>query len=131
MVSGFKCLHNVCNHHCEKNKNHFVVMSIERLTEPSYRTKLLNFDCNKFHVNTYDADALSHCVSWQILAETGTHGTGATVQSCHFAPNCAYSRFEGWLLWNGHACLCFEYVNTSFANVELAMFLLAATFNLK
>lgn len=80
---------------------------------------------------TYNADSLSNSVTWQILAEAGTHGTGATVQSCYFAPDGAYTRLNVWLLWHGLACLCFEYINTTFADIELSMFLFTGTINLK
>lgn len=136
LVSGFKCLHNVCNHHLRKKNKKCTIISwlcqikVE-LTEPPECTKQYNFHRSKFEVNTYDANTLSHCVSWQILVETSAHGTAATVQSNHFTPNCSYSRLEGWFLWHGYACLCFEYVSTTFANIELTVLLLAATFNLQ
>lgn len=134
LVSGFKCLHNVCNHHLMKNKKCTIIAWLcqlaAELTEWPECTKQFNFHENKFEINTYDANTLSHSVSWQILVETSTHGTAAAVQSNHFTPNCSYSRFEGWFLWHGRTCLCFEYVNTTFANIELTVLLLAATFNL-
>lgn len=70
-------------------------------------------------------------MAWQILAEAGAHGTGAAVQSCHFAPDGAYTRLDVWLLWHGLACLCLEYINTAFANIELAVLLLTAAVDLK
>lgn len=96
--SGFKCLHIIaiiililiCD--CL-----FGIGSSRYLT--AYHMNLFRKKRMLVRMDTYDADCLSHSVSWQILAESGTYATGASVQSGYFAPNGAHSRFNVWFLW--------------------------------
>lgn len=79
---------------------------------------------------TYDANALSHGVTGQVLGESSTHAPGVAVQASDLAPDRTDARLDEGLLRHRLAGLRLVDVRAALAHVEVAVRLLAASLNL-
>jgi len=59
----------------------------------------------------HHSDVGSHSLSWEVLSETGSNGTGVSVGSDNFTPHNSVSSIV-------HGVLALEDVSTSFSHIE-------------
>lgn len=67
----------------------------------------------------------------QVPAESGADGSTVSVCAGYLAPDCADLGLPFWVLGHALAGLCLVDVNTTFANVEAAVFLPAGAIDLR
>lgn len=79
---------------------------------------------------TYNANSVAHGVSWKISLEAGLDGTGVSMGSDHFTPNCSEACFTLRMLRHTLLCSRLVDVHASLANIKTSMFLATSTFNL-
>lgn len=81
--------------------------------------------------NTYNANAVTHCMTGQIPVETSTHRSSVAVDAGNLAPNGTDTGLALRMLGNTLLGLRLVDIHAALSNVELTMLLTTGTFNLQ
>lgn len=83
------------------------------------------------YLATYNANAVSHCMTGQIPVEASTHRSSVAVDASNFAPNSTDTGLAFRMLWHTLLGLRFVDIHAALSNVELAVLLATCALNLK